>query len=71
MVGILIDRFGKDLIIAPVSDTRFRTTVTVAVSTHFLGWIMSLGKDISIIAPAPVVEKMKSEIARLKEQYDV
>lgn len=71
MVGVLIDRFGKDLIIAPISETRFRTTVTVAVSTHFLGWVMSLGKDISIVAPEPVVERMKEEIARLAEQYDV
>ncbi len=67
---LLVDSVQSSRFI-PVSDTRFRTTVTVAVSTHFLGWIMSLGKDISIVAPAPVVEKMKSEIARLKEQYDV
>lgn len=71
MVGVLIDRFGKDLIIAPISDTRFRTTITVAVSTHFLGWMMSLGKDISIVAPEPVVERMRQEIVRLSEQYNV
>ena len=71
MIGILIDRFGKDIIIAPVSDTRFRTTVTVAVSKHFLGWIMSLGGDISIVAPEPVVEKMKEEVRRLAGQYGI
>jgi predicted DNA-binding transcriptional regulator YafY len=33
MVGVLIDRFGKDIIIVPVDEEHFRTSVTVAVST--------------------------------------
>ena len=43
MVGILIDRFGKDIPIQPVNETHFRTTVAVAVSSQFLGWILDYG----------------------------
>lgn len=71
MVGVLIDRFGKDIIIAPVDDNHFRTTVTVAVSTHFLGWIISLGGGIRIIGPDNVVEQMKTMINQLSEQYEI
>ena len=69
MVSVLIDRFGKDIIIAPIDDERFRTTVTVAVSRQFLAWIMSLDGDIRIVSPKPVVEEMQAIIAELSERY--
>ena len=69
MVGILIDRFGKDIDIIPIDEGHFRTRVNVTVSSHFLGWIMSLGKDIKIVAPANVVVTMREEAKRLTEQY--
>ena len=71
MVGVLIDRFGKDIIIAPVDENHFRTTVKVAVSKHFLGWIMSLGDGIRIAGPERVVGQMKDMIKQLSEQYDI
>ncbi len=69
MVGILIDRFGKDIPITPVNEGYFRTSVTVIESNHFLGWIMSLGGDIRIISPEDMVRKMAKEARRLAEQY--
>lgn len=70
MINVLIDRFGKDLIIAPISDTHFKTTVTVAVSGQFFGWIMGIDGDIKIVAPKSVVEEMKEHIERLRKQYE-
>ena len=69
MVGVLIDRFGKDIIIVPVDDGHFQTTVTVAVSSHFLGWIMSLEGSIRIVGPDSVVQQMKDRIRQLDAQY--
>lgn len=71
MAGVLIDRFGKDIIFAPIDDDHFRTTVNVAVSDHFLGWIASLGGMIRIVSPDSVVEQMKNMIEQLSEQYDI
>ena len=70
-VGILIDRFGKDIPITPIDEDHFKTTVPVSVSNQFLGWIMSLGQGIQIIAPESVVQQMKNEIKRLKNQYRI
>ena len=70
MVGVLIDRFGKDIIIVSVDDNHFQTTVTVAVSSHFLGWIISLGGGIRIVSPDSVVDQMKNMIRELNKQYD-
>ena len=71
MAGVMIDRFGKDIIIIPVDDENFRTVVTVAVSSHFLGWIISLGEDVKIVGPESVVEKMKNMIKQLSEKYEI
>lgn len=70
LVGVIIDRFGKDIIIIPVDAGHFRTTVSVAVSRQFLGWIISLGEGIKIVEPDLVIELMKREIARLQAQYN-
>jgi predicted DNA-binding transcriptional regulator YafY len=70
LVSVIIDRFGKDIIIVPVDDEHFRTTVTVAVSKQFFGWIMAIDGDVRIIGPDSVVEKMKAEIDRLSKIYD-
>ena len=69
MVGVMIDRFGKDIIIAPVGDDKFRITVSVAVSPQFLGWIIALGDGVKIVGPEEVVEGMQQETRRLAEQY--
>ena len=69
MVGVLIDRFGKDIIIAPSDEDHFRTTVTVAVSNHFLGWIISLGGSVRIVGPESVTEQMRKLISDQAELY--
>ncbi len=68
-VGVLIDRFGKDIPIKLVDEEYFRTTVNVAVSNQFLGWIMALGNGVKIVAPETVVERMKHEIKMLSDMY--
>ena len=71
LISVMIDRFGKDIIIAPVDDEHFRITVSVAVSNHFLGWIMSLDGYVKIVAPDSVVEAMKEAIAGQAERYEL
>ena len=69
LVSVFIDRFGKDIIIAPIDDNHFRTTVTVAVSKQFFGWIMGIDGDVRVVAPDSVVKQIKSEIERQAERY--
>ena len=69
MAGILMDRFGKDIILVPTDEEHFKTVVTVAVSRQFYGWIFALGEGIRITGPEEVVAEMKQEAARLAEQY--
>ena len=69
LAGVLIDRFGKDIMLMPVDKDHFRTSVNVAVSRQFLGWVIALGSGIRITGPEPVVRQMREEIERLTQQY--
>lgn len=67
--GVIIDRFGRDVFMVPQSEGWFKTKVKVAVSTHFLSWVIALGEGVKIVGPDRVVEEMKQEIKRLQQQY--
>ena len=69
MVGVLMDRFGKDIPLVPDGPDHFEARVEVAVSPQFFGWIMGLGGGIVITGPGPVVAKMRQEVRRLSELY--
>ena len=67
--GIIIDRFGKDVMLIPADEDHFTVNVDVRVSSQFFGWVFSLREGVKITAPDEVVEQMKREIRRMPEQY--
>ena len=69
LVGVIIDRFGKDAMIIPIDDEHFRINVDVEVSQQFLAWVIGLGEGAKILSPESVVEMMRIEARRLMEQY--
>ena len=70
LVGVIIDRFGKDITIRPSSEKGWsEARVEVAVSDQFFGWIFALGQGIKLLEPEDVVEKLKAEIKGLGELY--
>ena len=70
LAGVMIDRFGKEIMMIPADEDHFTVNVDVRVSGPFLGWIISLGEGVKILGPDEVVEKMKQEIERLRRQYE-
>lgn len=69
LAGVIIDRFGKDIMLIPSDEEHFTVNVDVHVSTQFFGWIISLGERVKILGPDEVVAQMKEEIQRLARQY--
>lgn len=70
MVGIFIDRFGKEISIHPAGDRRCRIAVDVAVSKQFFGWIAGLGRWVKIEGPDEVVAEMKEFTRKLAAVYE-
>ena len=69
MVGVFIDRFGKDIPLHKVDKDHFSFSVDVEISQQFLGWIIALGEKVKITAPKDVVKQMQEEAKRLANQY--
>ncbi|MCM1158266.1 MAG: WYL domain-containing protein [Bacteroidales bacterium] len=68
--GVVIDRFGKDVIIRKSDEEHFIVAVDVAVSEQFLGWLFALGSGARIIGPENVVGQMKEQIRKQSALYD-
>lgn len=69
LIGVLIDRLGKEIPIIKRSDSEFETHFKATLSNQFLAWIASLGSGIRIIGPDKAVEKMKELIENLNKNY--
>lgn len=69
LVGVIIDRFGRDIMLFPADADHVTANVDVRVSRQFLAWVFSLGPNVKILGPEDVVETMKREASRLMEQY--
>ncbi len=69
MIGVVMDRFGSDVMIIPEDDGYFVINVRVNISNMFFGWIIGLGDGVKILGPEPVITQFKREIERLNEQY--
>ena len=70
LAGVILDRFGKNVMLIPADGGHFTVNVEVHVSGQFLGWIFSLGEKVKILSPENVVEQMKREAERLVRQYE-
>lgn len=69
LVGVVFDRFGTDIPIRKVDETHFTCNVKVAVSPHFLTWMMSFGNRAKILSPEPVVEELTKLVKEMQELY--
>ena len=71
MAGVFIDRFGREISIRPSGRKGWsETTVDVAVSDQFFGWIFALGKGVKILGPKEVVNRFKSELNETVKLYE-
>lgn len=69
LAGVIIDRFGKDVILIPKDNDSFTVSVKVHVSSQFFGWVFSLGDKVKILSPDDVAGQMRIELKRLLRQY--
>ena len=69
LVGVIIDRFGKNIQVIKLSNDYFTANVEVAVSKQFIAWVIGIGSGAKIVGPENVVEMMRNEVRRLNEQY--
>lgn len=70
-VGVMIDRFGRDIPIQQSSLPGWsETVVDVALSDQFLGWIFALGTGVRILSPESVAKQFREELRNVLGEYE-
>lgn len=69
LIGVVMDRFGKDVMIIPKDREYFTIHVQVEVSNMFLSWVIGLGSGVKIISPQSVADQIIAEGERILRQY--
>ena len=70
LVNVVIDRFGRDIILVPDGEDHFVFTVSVAVSPMFLSWIIGFGDKAKILYPQSVADACRQLCLQAMSQYD-
>ena len=69
LLNVVIDRFGKDIMLIPDGDKHFNFTVRVAVSPMFLSWIIGFAEKAKILYPASVADELQQLCKSAMSQY--
>jgi predicted DNA-binding transcriptional regulator YafY len=69
LAGVVIDRFGQDVMLVPDGDEHFTVTVELVVSPPFWGWLFSLGADVELLSPTWAVDEFHQRLDALTELY--
>ena len=51
LVGVVMDRFGRDVILTPTDKGHFVATFQAYQNAQFMSWLVSLGKKVQVISP--------------------
>lgn len=71
LVGAVLDRLGREVMLVADGDDHFTVGVDVVVSPQFFAWVSGFGVAAQIIGPQDVVTKMAQHsraVANLYEQ---
>lgn len=68
-VGVVIDRFGHDVMLHKQDEAHFATLVRVNVSSQFFGWLAGLGPGAVITSPENVRKEYTRFLEKALENY--
>lgn len=70
LAGVVLDRFGTDVIMIPQKDGRFKVKTLVSVSPQFFGWVTGIGGGMEIAGPEHVRTEYKEYLENLFRKYE-
>lgn len=69
LIGIFIDRFGKDISLIKDGDDHFIVNLNVTMSPVFLSWLMGFGAEVEVISPLELKESVRKTAQELLDLY--
>jgi len=68
LIGVVIDRFGKEADIIPAARGFFKCRSRIAVSNQFFGWLAGIGKEVVVLSPEGVRQQYRKYLKELLEE---
>lgn len=68
-IGVIVDRFGRDIFVTKESDTAFGVSVDIMTSKQFYAWVFGLGGKVRIISPQNVVDEFKKQLENVNDSF--
>ena len=69
MVGVVLDRFGRDVILVPDGEEYFTLSLPLVVSPQFFGWLFGLEDNVELLGPPEAVEGYRRSLAKVAALY--
>ncbi len=69
LTDVVIDQFGKEIMLVSTDKEHFRFTATVELSPTFYAWIATFGRYIKIIGPQKAIDGMKDFLKKVNDVY--
>ena len=69
MAGVVLDRFGQDVMLIPDGDSHFTVTLPLVMSPQFFGWLFGLGDGVQLVAPAQAVQAYRDQLRNVGALY--
>ena len=71
LIGSIVDRFGKDILLFPKDKKHFTINVKVPLKDDFFGWVAGFAGKIVILHPTEAVQQMTQVLQQNSQQYQV
>lgn len=65
LIGVVMDRFGKEADVRRRDEAYFSVRLKVAVSGQFFGWLAGLGKEAVILSPESVAKEYREYLEEI------
>ena len=61
-IGVIVDRFGRDIFVTKESDTTFGVSVDIMTSKQFYAWVFGLGGKSELYHRKMLLMNLKSSL---------
>ena len=69
LIGSVLDRFGKDVIVVADGPEHFKVTLNVVTSPKFYAWLFGFGTEVEILSPPSARQEMQRMLTAAAQLY--
>ena len=69
LIGVVMDRFGREAFLTRADDTHFYVHTKVVVSPQFLSWVFGFGQEVKIVGPKEIAQLFVKHLEKTQSLY--